>query len=433
MDTLNHVLRGLLGIAAFIGIAIVFSENRRAIPWRLVVAGLLLQIVCGVLVLKVDWVREGVDWVGQRFVDILDFNRAGSQFLFGNLITDTKSFGYIFAFNVLPTIIFFSALTSLLFYMGLLQRVVYVFAWLMSKTMRLSGAESLSASANIFLGQTEAPLLIKPYLATMTRSELLAIMVGGMANIAGAVLVAYIGMLGGDDPAQRLLFAKHLITASIMSAPASLYIAKILLPQTAPVDETITVPKEKIGANALEAIANGTTDGLKLAVNVGAMLLVFTALVAMANAILGSAAIGGWTGINEWIATSTSGRYTTLSLQYIMGVIFAPLAWLMGIDYGWLTTAGQVIGEKTILNEFYAYGTLGKLILGGQLTDVRAQVILTYALCGFANIASIGILIGGIGVLAPNQRPVLAQLGVRALIGGSLCCFIGASIAGMLT
>lgn len=432
METLTYLFRGLLGIAAFIGIAVAFSENRRAIPWKLVGGGLILQIICGVLVLKIDAVRTGVDWVGQRFVDILEFNRAGSQFLFGNLITDTKSFGFIFAFNVLPTIIFFSALTSLLFYFGLLQRVVYAFAWLMSKTMKLSGAESLSASANIFLGQTEAPLLIKPYLATMNRSELLAVMIGGMANIAGAVLVAYIGMLGGEDPVQRLIFAKHLITASIMSAPASLYIAKIIIPQTEPIDETIAVPREKIGANALEAVANGTTDGLKLAVNVGAMLLVFTAMVAMFNAILGSQAIGGWTGINDWIAAQTGGRYTALSMQYILGIVFAPLAWLMGIDHGSLTLAGQVIGEKTILNEFYAYGTLGNLIQGGLLPDVRARVILTYALCGFANIASIGILIGGIGVLAPNQRPVLAQLGVKALIGGSLCCFIGASIAAAL-
>ncbi|MEO5958794.1 MAG: nucleoside transporter C-terminal domain-containing protein [Opitutaceae bacterium] len=428
---LTHILRGLLGIAAFIGFAILFSENRRQIPWKLVGAGLLLQLLCGVLVLKVDAVRAAVDAVGNMFVAILDFNKAGSQFLFGALVTDTKSFGYLFAFNVLPTIIFFSALTSLLFYLGLLQKVVYGFAWLMSKTMKLSGAESLSASANIFLGQTEAPLLIKPYLATMTRSELLAVMVGGMANIAGAVLVAYIGMLGGEDPVARLAFAKHLITASIMSAPASLYIAKIMVPQIDPVDETLSVPKEKIGANALEAIANGTTDGLKLAVNVGAMLLVFTALVAMVNAILASG-IGGWSGLNDSIASSTGGRYTTLSLQYIMGIVFAPLAWLMGIDSGSLTTAGQVIGEKTILNEFYAYGTLGKLILGGQLPDARAQVILTYALCGFANIASIGIQIGGIGVLAPNQRSTLAQLGVKSLIGGTLCCLIGASIAGML-
>ena len=431
MDTLVHVGRGLLGILGFIGIAFLCSENRRAIPWRLVGAGLVFQFICGVLVFKIDSVRKAVDWVGNMFVAILDFNRAGSEFLFGSLVTNTKTFGYLFAFNVLPTIIFFSALTSLLFYLGWLQRVVYVFAWLMSKTMRLSGAESLSASANIFLGQTEAPLLIKPYLATMTRSELLAVMIGGMANIAGAVLVAYIGMLGGEDPVQRLAFAKHLITASIMSAPASLYIAKIIVPQTEPVDETITVSKEKIGANSLEAIANGTTDGLKLAVNVGAMLLVFTALIAMMNAILASG-IGSWTGLNDWITTSTGGRYTSFSLQYIMGLLFAPLAWLMGIDQGSLTIAGQVIGEKTILNEFYAYGTLGKLIQGGLLPDVRAQVILTYALCGFANFASIGILVGGISVLAPNQRSTLAQLGIKALIGGSLCCFIGASIAAML-
>lgn len=431
MEQLTHILRGLLGVAAFIGIAILCSENRRAIPWKLVGAGLLLQILCGVLVLKVELVRDAVDAVGNLFVAILDFNKAGTQFLFGSLVTDTKSFGYLFAFNVLPTVIFFSALTSLLFYLGILQKIVYVFAWIMSKTMKLSGAESLSASANIFLGQTEAPLLIKPYLASMTRSELLAVMVGGMANIAGAVLVAYIGMLGGEDPVQRLLFAKHLITASLMSAPASLYIAKIMIPQTEPVDETISVPKEKIGANALEAVANGTTDGVKLAVNVGAMLLVFTALIAMANAML-SKGLGGWTGLNDWIAASTAGRYPEFSLQYICGVVFAPLAWLMGIDYGSLTISGQVIGEKTILNEFYAYNTLSGLIANGSITDTRAQVILTYALCGFANIASIGIQVGGIGVLAPNQRSTLALLGVKSLIGGTLCCFIGASIAAML-
>lgn len=432
MEQLTHLLRGLLGITVFIGLAAALSENRRRIPWKLVGMGFALQIVCAVLVLKVAFLREAVDAVGNAFIAILDFNKAGSQFLFGSLVTDTKSFGFLFAFNVLPTIIFFSALTSLLFYLGILQKIVYVFAWIMSKTMQLSGAESLSASANIFLGQTEAPLLIKPYLPTMTRSELLAVMVGGMANIAGAVLVAYISMLGGEDPVQRLLFAKHLITASLISAPSSLYIAKILVPQTETVDETIAVPREKIGANALEAVANGTTDGVKLAVNVGAMLLVFTALVAMGNAILAHG-VGGWTGLNDWIASSTGGRYTALSMQYVCGVLFAPLAWLMGIDHGSLTIAGQVIGEKTILNEFYAYGTLANVIHAGLLPDARAQVILTYALCGFANIASIGIQVGGIGVLAPNKKSELAKLGVKSLIGGTLCCFIGASIAAMLT
>ncbi len=432
MEQLTHVIRGLIGILAFLGIAVLFSENRRAIPWKLVGAGLALQIILGVLVLHVPWVRMTIDATGQFFVKILDFNSAGAEFLFGNLITDKKSFGFLFAFNVLPTIVFFSALTSLLFYLGILQRIVYAFAWLMSKAMNLSGAESLSASANIFLGQTEAPLLIKPYLATMTRSELLAVMIGGMANIAGAVLVAYIGMLGGDDPAQRLLFAKHLITASIMSAPASLYLAKMLLPQTEPIDQALEVNKERIGANALEAIASGTTDGVKLAVNVGAMLLVFTAMIALANWML-SGGLGSWTGLNERIAGWTGGRYTELSLQLVLGILFAPLAWLMGIDSGLLTISGQLIGEKTILNEFYAYGTLSKLKASGAIADPRAIIILTYALCGFSNIASIGIQVGGIGVLAPNQRSTLAKLGVKALIGGSLACFLGAAIAGMLT
>ena len=431
MDTLLNVARGLLGIVAFIGIAWCFSANRRAIPWRLVVTGMVLQVIFGLLVLRVDAVRIVVDAVGRFFVRILDFNEAGARFLFGNLLDASQSWGFLFAFKVLPTIIFFSAFTSLLFYLGILQRIVFVFAWVMSKTMKLSGAESLSASANIFLGQTEAPLLIKPYLATMTRSELLAVMVGGMATIAGAVMVAYIGMLGGPTEAGQLLFAKHLLTASVLSAPAALLAAKILEPQTEEINRSIEIPKEKIGTNVLEAIANGTTDGLKLAINVGAMLLVFTALIAFVNWVL-SAGVGSWSGLNAWIAQTTDGRYTDFSLQYIMGLVFAPLAWLMGIEGGQLMIAGQIIGEKTILNEFYAYGTLGKLKESGVISDPRTQIILTYALCGFSNIASIGILIGGIGSLAPNQRPVLAQLGLKALLGGSIACFLTACVAAML-
>ncbi len=432
MEQLTHLLRGLLGYAAFLAIAVALSSNRRAIPWKLVAAGTFIQVVFGILVLHVDLIRGGVDAVGNFFVKILDFNTAGAEFLFGSLITNKATFGYLFAFNVLPTIIFFSALTSLLFYLGILQRIVFFFAWVMSKTMNLSGAESLSASANIFLGQTEAPLLIKPYLATMTRSELMCVMCGGFATIAGAVMVAYIGMLGGEDPVQRLLFAKHLLTASVMSAPAAIVCAKILLPQTEEVNRNLDVSREKIGANALEAIANGTTDGLRLAVNVGAMLLVFTAMIAFVNWIL-SAGVGGWTGLNDWIAASTGGRYTEFTMQYIMGIAFAPLAWLMGVDYGHLTLAGQIIGEKTVLNEFYAYGTLGKVKAAGLLPNVRDQIILTYALCGFSNIASIGIQIGGIGALAPNQRSTLAQIGLKAMIGGSLACFLTACVAAMLT
>lgn len=431
MDIVINVARGLLGIVAFLAIATCFSSNRRAIPWRLVATGMLLQVIFGILVLHVDVVRVGVDSVGRFFVRLLDFNHAGAKFLFGNLVTDKESFGFIFAFNILPTIIFFSALTSLLFYLGVLQRIVYAFAWVMTRTMNLSGAESLSASANIFVGQTEAPLLVRPYLPTMTRSELLAVMVGGMATIAGAVMVAYIGMLGGDTAESRLLFAKHLLTASVMSAPAALLTSKILLPQTEDINRSLAVPREKIGANALEAIANGTTDGLRLAVNVGAMLIVFTAMIAMVNWGLANW-VGGWTGLNTWIAGATDARYTEFSLQYIFGLLFAPLAWLMGIDAGQLMVSGQVIGEKTILNEFYAYTTLAKMKETGVLTDVRAQIILTYALCGFSNLASIGIQIGGIGALAPNQRATLAQLGLKALLGGSIACFLTACVAGML-
>jgi len=431
MDALVNVVRGLFGLAVFVAIAYAFSSNRRAVPWRLVGTGMVLQLVFGVLVLRVDLVRVLVDAVGNFFVRILDFNRAGAEFLFGGLVSDTRTFGFIFSFNVLPTIVFFSALTSLLFYLGILQKIVYGFAWVMTKTMNLSGAESLSASANIFLGQTEAPLLIKHYLPTMTRSELMAIMVGGLATIAGAVMVAYIGMLGGPTEEGRLLFAKHLLTASVMSAPAALLIAKVLEPQTEQFSSELKVSQEKLGGNALEAIANGTTDGLRLAVNVGAMLLVFTAMVAFLNWIL-SAGLGGWTGLNDLIARQTAGRYAEFSLQYIMGIIFAPLAWLMGVDYGNLMVAGQIIGEKTVLNEFYAYGTLAKLKDAGTLTDVRTQVILTYALCGFSNIASVGIQIGGIGVLAPNQRSLLAKLGLKALLGGSIACFLTACVASML-
>jgi len=430
MDTLSHVGRGILGLAAFIAIAALFSSNRRAIPWRLVLVGTLLQFIFGVLVLRVDAVRVGVDAVGTFFIRILDFNEAGARFLFGNLLDASQSWGFIFAFKVLPTIIFFSALTSLLFYLGILQRVVFAFAWVMTRTMKLSGAESLSASANIFLGQTEAPLLIKPYLANLTRSELLAVMTGGMATIAGAVMVAYIGMLGGDDPASRLLFAKHLLTASVMSAPAALLMSKILEPQTQQIDSNLTVPHAKIGSNVLEAITNGTTDGMRLAVNVAAMLLVFTAMVAFLNWIL-SAGFGGWTGLNALILDSTGGRFTEFSLQYILGLLCAPVAWLMGIDQQ-LMIAGQIIGEKTVLNEFYAYGTLAQMKTAGTLTDPRTQIILTYALCGFSNIASVGIQVGGIGALAPNQRTTLAQLGLKSLLGGSLACFMTACVASML-
>jgi concentrative nucleoside transporter, CNT family len=440
MDQLTHVLRGLLGLAAFLGIAFLFSTNRRAIDWRLVLGGMALQLIVGLLVLKVAPVRvvfEGISWT---FNQIISFTSAGTALVFGwfNNIAGGNvpdlpftAGGPVFLVSVLPTIIFFAALTSLLYRLGVLQFIVYAFAWVMSKSMKLSGAEALSASGNIFVGQTEAPLLIKPYLARMNRSELLAVMIGGMSTIAGGVLAAYITLLGGSDPAERVRWATHLLTASVLSAPAALVMAKMLIPQTETVDRDLRMTAERPGANVLDAICLGTTDGIRLAVNVGGMLIVFTALVAMVNWMLGDL-LGQWTGLNAWIASSTGGRFTSFSLQFLFGIVGAPVAWLMGIDSSQLLVAGSLLGEKTVLNEFVAYFSMANLEATGVLTDDRTRVILTYALCGFSNIVSIGIQIGGIGALAPDKRSELARLGWRALLGGSLACFLTASIAGML-
>ncbi len=442
METLVHVGRGLFGIVALIGIAFLLSENRRAINWRNVAMALGLQFVFATLVLYFGPARAVIEWVGSRFVDLLGFTGAGTGMLFGSLMDKSKH-GVIFAIQILPSIIFFSAFSSLLYYLGILQKIVYSFAWVMSKTLRLSGAETLSASANIFLGQTEAPFLIKPYLPTMTRSEMLTIMVGGMATIAGAVMIAYIAFLGGDDPQSQVLFATHLITASVINAPAGLMISKMLLPQTETVSTNLEVAKEKIGSNLVDAICVGTTDGLKLAANVGAMLIAFTALVAMFNALFGwmgnphTLALGGTTlfhypGINDWIAGVTGGTFKTFSLEFVFGVVYAPIAWLIGIDSGYLLQSGALLGTRTVLNEFISFQQLGALKAAGTLTDPRTIIILTYAMCGFANLVSIGIQIGGIGSLAPNQRTNLAQLGFRAMLGGTIACYLSACVAGIL-
>lgn len=441
MDILVNVLRGLLGIAAFLGLAVLFSENRRAIPWRVVASGIVLQLAFALLVIYFSPARAVVEWIGNRFVDLLNFTQAGTTFVFGSL-ADQDRHGLVFAIGILPSIIFFSALSSMLYYLGILQRLVYAFAWVMSKTMKLSGAETLSASANIFLGQTEAPLLIKPYLATMTRSELHCIMCGGMATIAGAVMLAYINFLGGADRAQQVLFATHLITASVISAPAALMVAKIMVPQTENVDSTLEISKERIGSNFVDAICVGTTDGLRLAVNVGAMLIVFTALVALLNALLGwfgvphAFTIGETTytypGLNAWIESVSGGAFKTFSLEFILGIVCAPIAWLMGIDGRDALLSGSLLGTRAVLNEFIAYLQLGELKAAGAFTNPRSFVILTYALCGFANLVSIGIQVGGIGALAPTQRANLAKLGPRAMLGGMLACFLTASVAGML-
>ncbi len=429
--TLNGFLRGVLGITFLLALCYALSSNRRRINWRLVTSGLAMQIVFAILVLKVDFVANIFTFFSHKVVQFLNFSEAGAEFLFGGLVSDTATFGYIFAFKVLPTIVFFSAFTSLLYYLGILQKIVKAFAWVMSKTMQLSGAESLAAAANIFIGQTEAPLVVKPYLDKMSKSEMLCLMIGGMATIAGGVLAAFIAFLGGESEAEQVIFAKHLLTASIMSAPAAIIIAKMLYPETEKVDKTLDVSKDKIGSNVLDAISRGTTDGLKLAINVGAMLLVFTAIMAVCNWITMDW-IGAPTGLNEKIAASSGGAYDGLTMQYILGNVFAPVAWIIGVPAEDMVMVGQLLGEKTILNEFFAYASLSDLKSSGALTNYRSIVIATYALCGFANFASIGIQIGGIGVLAPSQRKTLAKFGIKALIGGTAAALLTATIAGML-
>jgi CNT family concentrative nucleoside transporter len=431
METFMALGRGLLGVAVLLGILYLCSADRRAVSWRLVLCGLALQAGLGLLLLQVGPVRELFNYVAVFFVEILGFTREGSVFLFGGLVADVDSFGFIFVFQVLPVIIFFSALTSLLYYLGILQRIVFGFAWLMKRLMRLSGAESLAAAANVFLGQTEAPLLVKPYIPKMTRSELMAIMTGGMATIAGSVLVAYIGLLGGEDPAQRQLFATHLLVASIMNAPAALLVAKLLVPETEEVESQLLVPKDRIGTNALDALATGTSQGLQLALNVAAMLLVFIALVAMLNH--GLQLLGRPTGLNTAVEAWTGGRFDLLSLQSILAFVFAPVAWIIGVSSPDILVFGSLLGEKLVINEFVAYSSLAALREAGAFTDEKSIVMATYALCGFANFASIGIQIGGIGVLAPEKRPQLCQLGVKALLGGTVATLLTACIAGALS
>mgnify|MGYP000277095232 CR=1 FL=1 len=424
------ITRGLIGLAVLLFIAYLLSSNRKSINWSLVIKGLSIQLVLAISVLYVPFVATFFDALSSGFIKLIGFTDKGTEFVFGSFVTNNVEAGLInFAFKVLPTIIFFSALMSLFYYLGIIQYIVYAFAWVMKKTMRLSGAESLAAAGNIFMGQTESPLLIKPYLDKMTKSELMCLMTGGMATIAGGVLAAYIGFLGGGDPVEEAFFAKHLLTASILSAPAAVVAAKMLVPETDKYNTEMKIPKDKIGSNVLEAITNGTTDGLKLAVNVGAMLLVFTALMYFLNWLL--AKFGYYTGLNEIIADHTA--YNGLSFQFILGYTFAPVAGLLGVD-NWndMRLMGQLLGEKTILNEFYAYKTLGEMKAGGLFQSRKAVVMSTYMLCGFANFASIGIQIGGIGALVPNRKGLLSSLGVKALIGGTLACLFTAVVVGML-
>jgi len=428
--SVSGMIKGITGMIFLIFIAFLFSKNRKAIKWKTVFIGLAAQLLLAVGVLKVDFIQQIFEFFGKIFVKTLDFTMEGSTFLLGDMM-NVESFGYVFLFQVLPTVIFFSALTSVLFYLGVIQKFVKALAWALTKLLNISGAESLSVAGNIFLGQTEAPLMIKAYLEKMSKSEILLVMVGGMATVAGGVLAAYIGFLGGEDEVVRLFYAKHLLTASVMAAPGAIVISKILYPQTEKINTEVHVSQEKIGSNLLDAIANGTTEGLKLAANVGAMLLVFVAFIAMIN--FGFEKIGTIGQINNWISLNTS--YEQLSLEFILGYTFSPLMWLIGVAKEDMALMGQLLGIKLAVSEFIGYMQLAELKDITNLIHFKYEksiIMATYMLCGFANFASIGIQIGGIGSLAPGQRKNLSEFGFLALIGGTLASLLSATFAGMI-
>lgn len=428
VEGLGRIGFGLFGLAVLIGITWLFSNNKRAVDWKLVITGITLQIAFAALVILVPGGRDVFDALGKGFVKILSFVNEGSGFIFGSLM-DTQNYGFIFAFQVLPTIIFFSALMGVMYHLNVMQGIVRVMAWSITKVMRVSGAETTSVCASVFIGQTEAPLTVRPYIARMTQSELLTMMIGGMAHIAGGVLAAYVGMLGGGDPVQQAFYAKHLLAASIMAAPATLVVAKLLIPETGtPLTRgTVKMEVEKTSSNIIDAAAAGAGDGLKLALNIGAMLLAFIALIALLNAPL--TWIGDVTGLAAAIGKPTN-------LSTIFGYVLAPIAWVIGTPWADATTVGSLIGQKVVINEFVAYTELSQIV-NGQIAGVslsdEGRLIATYALCGFANFSSIAIQIGGIGGLAPERRHDLAKFGLRAVLGGTIATFMTATIAGVLT
>ncbi|ACF50347.1 NupC/NupG family nucleoside CNT transporter [Stenotrophomonas maltophilia] len=428
VEGLGRIGFGLFGLAVLIGITWLFSNNKRAVDWKLVATGITLQIAFAALVILVPGGRDVFDALGHGFVKVLSFVNEGSKFIFGSLM-DVKNYGFIFAFQVLPTIIFFSALMGVMYHLNVMQGIVRVMAWSITKVMRVSGAETTSVCASVFIGQTEAPLTVRPYIAKMTQSELLTMMIGGMAHIAGGVLAAYVGMLGGGDPVQQAFYAKHLLAASIMAAPATLVVAKLLIPETGtPLTRgTVKMEVEKTSSNIIDAAAAGAGDGLKLALNIGAMLLAFIALIALLNAPL--TWIGEVTGLAAQIGKPTN-------LSTIFGYVLAPIAWVIGTPWADATTVGSLIGQKVVINEFVAYTELSQIV-NGQVAGVslsdEGRLIATYALCGFANFSSIAIQIGGIGGLAPERRHDLAKFGLRAVLGGTIATFMTATIAGVLT
>ena len=438
-STSGSFIRAVIGVVGLLALAYLFSEDRKKVNWRVIGGGLALQFAIALGVLRLSWIEAFFGWIAGLFATALDISVQAAAFVFGplsDIVMMNAAFegrGFVFAFMALPSILFFSALSSLLYYFGILQLVVRGMAWVMSRVMRLSGAESLAAAANVFVGQTEAPLLVKPYVPKMTRSEILALMVGGMATIAGSVFAIYMGMLGGADEQSKLEFGKFLLCASAMNAPAALLIAKVLVPEREEVSQDLTVSRESIGRNPIDALANGTTQGLQLALNVGAMLIAFYAVIMLVNEMLaffGGIALFGEANLNQWIQESSGERFDALSLQALFGFLFAPIAWLIGVSSHEILQVGQLIGTKIFATEFFAYAELAGMKEEGL--SAHSVFLSTFALCGFANFMSIGIQIGGIGALAPERRGDLASLGVKALFGGTMASLLSATIAGSL-
>lgn len=432
-------LRGLAGLTFIVTLAYLFSNNRKSVDWRLVGVGILLQLLIGLIIGKVELAQQAFLYLSSKFVTFLSFAQKGAEFLYGDLAKNSAddpeakhSLGFLFAFQALPTVIFFSAISAGLYYLGILQKIVFGFAWLMAKTMRLSGSESLSAAANIFMGQTEAPLLVKPFISAMTRSELHCLMVGGMATIAGSVLGAYVSFLGGGDAGQQAVFASYLLSASIMNAPAAIVLAKLFMPEDEreSIDRQLKVNKDLIGVNFIDSLATGAADGLKLALNIGAMLLAFIAVIYAINWILVDG-IGDATGLNQFVATSTNGAFDGFSLQYILGQVFRVFAFAMGVEWSETLQVGSLLGQKVVINEFVAYIDLAEMKRGGLLSEKSIRIA-TYALCGFANFSSIAIQIGGIGGMAPNRQGDISRMGFRAMVAATLATMMTATIAGAI-
>jgi concentrative nucleoside transporter, CNT family len=432
---MKEILFGLFGLAVLIGITWLFSNNKKKVDWKLVATGVVLQIALAAFVLLTPQGAAFFKALATGFVTLTDFSKEGAKMILGGMADESK-YGFVFIFHALPTVIFFAAFMGVLYHLGIMQRIVTAMAWVITKIMRVSGAETTSVCASVFIGQTEAPLTVRPYINKMTESELLTMMIGGMAHIAGGVMIIYIGMLAGDDPTKKIEFATHFLAASIMAAPATLLIAKILIPETAEPETRgkVSVHIEKESKNVIDAAAAGASDGMKLAINIAAMLLAFVALIALLNFIIGW--VGDWTGINASLnaGIAAGAEPVKLNLGMILGYLLAPIAWVIGIEWNDAVIAGGLIGQKIVLNEFIAYMQLAATPVGdgvGAISE-HSRLILTYALCGFANFASIAIQIGGIGSLAPERRADLARFGLRAVLGGSIATLMTATIAGVL-